>query len=470
MMFWPIAGLMLALAMALLLRPLLLRRGAPLSARASYDLAVYRDQLAELERDLVRGVLAPDQAAAARIEIERRILAAAGPEGSAMKPSKKSPGTARWLGWAVAGGVPVAALLLYLQLGQPQLPSQPLAQRPASGGDAVAGRSDPELETLTAQLAERLAADPSDARGWQLLGRTYNVLGRFADSAAAYAQAIEHGATDAAIHSAYGEALTMAADGEVTAPARRAFEDALLADPYETRARYYVALAQAQAGRLQQALDLWVKLEADAPADAPWLSGVTARIEQTAKTLELDAATLPGRRVAAAAPAHPTDEDMAAAAALSPEERQAFIRGMVDRLAARLAQQPDDLEGWTRLATSYAVLGDPRKSLDAWQRAAALAPGRAGIQQSFAEAMLGVHLMDRGAGLFPAGFAEVVARIRALDPDSGFGLFYAGAIAEAAGDKPAARSLWQQLLARLPEGLPEQIELKRRLDALDAGG
>ncbi|MGH6962051.1 MAG: c-type cytochrome biogenesis protein CcmI, partial [Dongiaceae bacterium] len=439
-------------------------------ARASFDLAVYRDQLAELERDLARGVLTPDQAAAARLEIERRMLAAADAEGTAMKPPKSSA-MSRWPGWFVAAGVPLAALLLYLQLGQPDLPLQPQAQRPATAdGDVPEDHSDPELTALATQLAERLAADPSDAKGWQLLGRTYNVLRRFADSAAAYAQAIERGAADPAVYSAYGEALTMAANGEVTALARRAFEDALLTDPEETRARYYIALAQAQAGRLKEALDLWVKLEADAPADAPWLPGVTARVEQTAKLLELDAATLPGRRVPVAASAGPTGEDMAAAADLSPEERQAFIRGMVDRLAARLVQQPNDVEGWTRLAASYSVLGDPRKSRDAWQRAAALAPDRVDIQQSYAEAMLGVHLMERGAGPFPPGFSEIVARIRALDPQSGFGLFYGGALAEAAGDKPAARSLWQQLLARLPEASPEQTELKRRLDALGAGG
>jgi cytochrome c-type biogenesis protein CcmH len=466
MIFWLIAAAMIAVAVLFVLRPLF-RSSTMAQRRSAYDLPVYRDQLAEVERDVARGLLTSDEAAAARVEIERRLLAAAD-EGDEMKKTGATAARVpRWLLATIAAGLPLGALAIYLTLGQPELPSQPLSQRAAAPADDPANA---ELEQLVQELSKRMAADPSDPKGWLLLGRSYASLGRFKESADAFAKAIERGVTDAPVQSAYGEALTMANNGEVTEPATKAFEAALAADPKESRARYYQALAHAQSGALEEALELWVKLEADSPPGAPWLGTVAARIEQTAKALGRDPATLPGRKLAAAAPTGPTAEDMAAAAEMSPDERAAFIRGMVDRLAQRLEQRPDDVEGWVMLANSHATLGDPRAARDAWAKAAALAPDRLDVQQRYAESLLGVHLMDKAKEPFPPGFAEIVQRIRRLDPDSGFGLFYGGAIAEAAGDRTTARALWEKLRARLPANSPEQAELKRRLDALGSGG
>jgi cytochrome c-type biogenesis protein CcmH len=464
-LFWLIAAAMVTLAVALVLRPLMRARPTALR-RAAYDLPVYRDQLAEVERDVARGLLSAEEARAARLEIERRLLAAADEGDEMAKNDATTARMPRWLPVTIAAVLPLAALAIYLVVGHPDLPSRPLAE-----GNVVPPPSQEhaELEQLVTELSARMAADPSDPKGWLLLGRSYSSLGRFKESADAFAQAIERGTKDAAVQSAYGEALTMANDGAVPEPAVKAFEAALATDPQDTRARYYQALAKAQSGALDEALDLWVKLEADAPPGAPWLGTVGARIDQTAKALGRDPATLPGRRLAAK-PAGPSAEDMQAAANMSPEEREKFIRGMVDRLAQRLQQQPDDTDGWIMLATSYTTLGDPRGARDAWAKAAALAPDRLDVQQRYAEALLGVHLMDKAPGPFPTGFAEIVERIRKLDPESGFGLFYGGALAEAAGDKATARTLWEKLLARVPANSPEQAELKRRLDALAAGG
>jgi cytochrome c-type biogenesis protein CcmH len=463
--FWLIAAAMVTLAVALVLRPLMRARPTALR-RAAYDLPVYRDQLAEVERDVARGLLNAEEARAARLEIERRLLAAADEGDEMAKKDATVARTPRWLPVAIAAALPLAALAIYLVLGHPDLPSAPLAENGIVPSPS-AERAD--LENLVAQLSARMAADPSDPKGWLLLGRSYSSLGRFKESADAFAQAIQRGVKDGPVQSAYGEALTMANNGAVPEPAVKAFEAALAVDPQDTRARYYQALAKAQSGALDEALDLWVKLEADAPPVAPWLGTVGERIEQTAKALGRDPATLPGRKLAAT-PSGPSAEDMQAAANMSPEEREKFIRGMVDRLAQRLQQQPNDTDGWIMLATSYTTLGDPHGARDAWAKAAALAPDRLDVQQRYAEALLGVHLMDKSPGPFPPGFAEIVDRVRKLDPESGFGLFYGGALAEAAGDKATARTLWEKLLARVPADSPEQAELKRRLDALAAGG
>src|SRR5262249_60482521 len=125
--------------------------------------------------------------------------------------------------------------------------------------------------------ARRLPPIPADPRGWQLLGRTYALIGRFPESADAYAQAIAHGAKEAEVQASYGEALTLAANGQVTVAAAQAFDAALAIDPKQPRARYYQALARSQAGKKQEALDLSVKLEADSPPNAESLGSVASR-------------------------------------------------------------------------------------------------------------------------------------------------------------------------------------------------
>jgi cytochrome c-type biogenesis protein CcmH len=244
-MFWLFAALMVAVAGGLLVRPLLHARPA-VASRTDYDLAVYRDQLAEVDGDMARGVLVVEQAAAARLEIERRILVAADDTERIRQPTSpmtRSPSVAALLAIAL----PLAALALYLPLGSPWLPGQPLVDRAPSSSPSDA-QNHTDIGALVTQLATRMAATPDDPKGWTLLGRTYKMLGRYAEAADAYAKAIAHGAVDAGTYAAYGEMLTMAANGQVTAAALQAFQTALAVDPKEPRARYYQAVARSQAG------------------------------------------------------------------------------------------------------------------------------------------------------------------------------------------------------------------------------
>lgn len=455
-LFWLAAGLLTALAVLALLRPLLKPRPATPVERTPYDIAVYRDQLAEIERDLARGVITAEAAAAARLEIERRILAAAEPAGAAgAAGTTQAP---RWVAPAIAGLLPVIALAVYMALGAPGLPGQPAAERQIASDD---------MGALVEQLARRMAANPGDVRGWLLLGRSYASLGRYEDSAKAFAAAIAQGATGAEVQADYGEALTAAAGGQVTVAAQTAFNAALAEDPGNARARFYLAFAKAQSGKAEEALADWVKLEAEAPPDAPWRPIVTAEIERTAAALGLDPAGLPGRRAPVAEGGVPSPDaaDMAAAAGMTPEERDAFIRSMVERLASKLRQTPEDLDGWLRLARSYAVLGESSKARDAWARAAALAPERADVLLGYAEAIREAHTEEAS---LPPEFAATVAKARAIDPDNPLGLFLGGLAESAAGNVAVARELWETLRQRLPEGSPERAEIEARLAALPA--
>ena len=410
-----------SLALAMLLVPLLLHRRSPAS-RDTYNLAVYRDQLAEVERDLGRGVLAADEAEAARAEIARRILAL-NPAAAQTGPTGEAGGLRSHAATPLAMAttavllLPVAAWTLYWQLGSPTLPDRPFAERGAADArPSAANPAHTDMNEAVKRLGAHLKEHPEDLAGWLLLARSQLSLDGFTEAADAYAHAAALTGNRADIMGDWGEAQVLAAGGTVTPTARAAFE-AGLGDPESApRSRYYLAFAQLQAGDVKGALEAWVALAADAPADAEWLGLVRQRIAQAANSLGIDPATLkpaagtatagtaatvapsPGPQATAqsAPPAAPQTGGMPSSSAVAaaaratagaaPEERQAMIDAMVERLAARLEQQPGDVDGWVRLGRSYMVLNRPDKAREAYLRAIKLKPDDADIGRALAEA------------------------------------------------------------------------------------
>ena len=365
MTFWLIAGGISALAVALLLPPILRRPGA-LAARDAFDRTVYRDQLAELERDQARGVLSAGEAAAARTEVERRLLATAGPEARRGKKRAKGGGRPADRGrpWLVAGvlaaALPAAALGLYGWLGRPGIPSISFAEQ-QQGVEQNTG----EMASVIERLAERMAKTPDDPAGWTLLARSYLSLERYEAAARAFRQAVDNGDDSALAWANLGEALTAAAGGKVVPAARQAFAEALKREPRDSRGRYYGGLALAQDGRLAEALETWQALAGETPPDAPWRQLLDQQIASVDSSLGQEAPT------AQSAPG-PSAADVATATEMSGEDREAFIRSMVGRLAARLESEPGDLDGWLRLTRAYGVLGEREKAVAAVARAAEL--------------------------------------------------------------------------------------------------
>jgi len=264
-----------------------------------------------------------------------------------------------------------------------------------------------DLNAAVAELEARLAKEPNDIDGWRLLSRSYALLGEPKKAAAAAQRAAALGAKsgDADEQSAAGEDLVTANGDKVVPAARRLFEAALAADPNDPRARFYLGLAAAQDGHGDEALQRWLALEADSPADAPWLAGLRTNIDRLAKEMGVGAADLARRRAAlataepappaaptaSAAPAGeatpgPTAGDVAAAAQMSPADRAAMIKAMVQRLADRLKHEPGDVDGWMRLGRAYAVLGEPQQSLDAYRHATEADPKRADARAAYANA------------------------------------------------------------------------------------
>ena len=344
-MLWVAFALMTGAAILCALWPLSRRRsGSEGEARA---IAFHKAQLADIDRDVERGQLPPGEAAGARAEAARRLIAAS----DAVKASQRA-GDGRGSIRARAAVVivflviPAVTFGLYFRLGSPGLPDQPIVARAA---DPVAIN---DLGAALAKIEAHLIANPGDGRGFKVVAPVYMRLGRFEEAARAYGEALRLLGEDAATRADYGEALTAAAGGIVTAQARAAFEQALADRSDLPKARYYIGLAAEQEGDRPKAIAIYQKLLADGPADASWLPIVRQHL-----------AALNG------APAAAENGEAAAIAALDPNAQQAAIRAMVARLADRLAQNGDDAQAWLRLIRAYGVLHETDKARDALARA-----------------------------------------------------------------------------------------------------
>jgi cytochrome c-type biogenesis protein CcmH len=323
----------------------------PLSRRntkeGGSDLAVYRDQLNEIDRDRAAGLIATPEAEAAKVEVSRRLIAAA--DAAAVEKSKPdiSPLRRRRV-TAIAALVllPAGAVALYLMLGSPQMPGEPLAAR------KCAPEQNPSFECLVAQVEDRIQKNPTDGRAWEVLAPVYMRLGRFDEAVRAWGHVIDLNGSTAAREANYGEAVVAAANGVVTADAKSAFERALKLDPKDAMARFYMGMAADQDGRRADAEKIWNDLLADAPPGAPWIEAVRIALAQKAPAGTPQATNAPG----------PTPDDVANAAKLPPEQQTEMIRGMVARLADKLKQDGSDVEGWQRLLRAYLVLGERAKA------------------------------------------------------------------------------------------------------------
>jgi cytochrome c-type biogenesis protein CcmH len=344
MILWVIFALMTATAIFAVVRPL----GRPPRASAGgSDLAVYKDQLKEIDSDRASGLIGEAEAEAARLEISRRLLAAAeSPSGAGAAPPALPKSERRRLAAVVALAVlTLGPLGFYIALGSPNIPGEPAFARITTpqGHESIA--------SLVSQVEAHLAAVPNDGAGWEVLAPVYTRLGRFDDAVQARKKALTLNGPTAAREADLGEAETAAANGVVTAEAKAAFERAVARDPKEVKARYFLGLAAEQDGRNDDAASIWRSMLAETPSGAPWVGFVRQAL-----------ARVSGAQIATA---EPSTADISAAADMSADARRDMIRGMVARLADRLHDNGADVEGWLRLVRAYVVLGDRTKAKDA---------------------------------------------------------------------------------------------------------
>ncbi len=436
----------------------LLRGSRPQPGRASFDQAVYRDQLHELDRDIARGLITQTEADAARLEIQRRLLAT---DKQPVAPSRltRSPVVAAIVFVVIAAG----SVSSYLWLGAPGIPDEPFADRKAEVADA---HGQPSLQQAADTLAAKLKQNPSNAAGWLLYGRTLSMLSQWDRAEDAYRHAIDLGQTDPDVLGDHAEMMVMQAGGTVTPAAEAAFQQVLKADPRSGLAHYYLAVAAMQAGEPRKALDDFQALLASMPADSPLRAQLGQKVAEAAQAAGIPVPELakgtPPAPEAAPAPG-PDAKAMADAANMPDDKRQAMIQGMVAKLAAEQATNPNNLEGWLRLGRAYAVLHDTDKAADAFDKAASLKPDDVSIPLQEVRALLDGHTASEK---LPPRVIGVLKRVEATDPDQPLVLWYLGMAAAQDAQPDIARRYWSKLLTKVPAGSEDAKMIQSALDTL----
>jgi cytochrome c-type biogenesis protein CcmH len=378
MLFWIIATLP-AFAIAATLAFALLRPNGNADGQ-SEDIIIYRDQLAEVDRDLARGVLDADEAERTRTEIARRLIAADKAGGAVIRDAPRWPTLAAC---AATGLILIAgSLWIYLQIGAPGSADSPRALRLA---EAEAMRNDRISQTeaeaqvpdfprpdapqppqdildTVERLRASLAADPDDLQGWQVLTDFETRMGNMPAAVAAMTEVVRIKGESATVAELTGlvDRMVFAAQGYVS-PEAEAYLDRIAAvEPRNLAVSYYMGLLFAQTDRPDLAFGLWRTVIED---------GRDSLHATLARNGIADVAYLSGRDYTPPPLPGPTADQVAAAADMAPEDRMEMIRGMVSQLNERLATEGGTAEEWARLISSYGVLGETDQARAIWTEA-----------------------------------------------------------------------------------------------------
>ena len=353
MTFAIVATLMSLVAIGAISLPLLLRMNGATSDIAGLGASVYRDQLRELQREREEGLIDDAAYEAARAEVARRLLSAKGHDADNPVQAAPAPSRRNWIGLAVIAVFIAAAGFAYPYFGAPGRSDMPLAAR--MNGE------EPDIAVLISRVERHLMANPDDARGWQVVAPIYFRQGRFADARAAYENAIRLSEPDADLFVGLGETIVASKGGTVTDEAVDIFRRAAALPGGDARAGFFLALADEQSGNYAEALRRFAALSETLPSGAPLRDLIDRHTEAIRVRLADEGVVQNG----------PDKQAMDAAADLSGDDRNAMIEGMVSGLAARLSENPDDLDGWRQLIRSYAVLGDVSAARNALEEATA---------------------------------------------------------------------------------------------------
>ena len=287
-LFWVICAGLILFALAFVLPALLQRADEAAVAmedeRKQANIAVYRDQLSELEADLRNGIVSEEQYAQDREEIERHLL-----EDTAVPKGKKTvtaPTVARNTAYLLGIGLPLIAVIFYLNVGSPKSISEPprvAASRPAT--EQPAERTPEQIQANVEKLAQRLKSNPGDAQGWAMLARSYNSMEKWGEATGAYAKATELSPNDADLWAEYAFAQAMASGKSLEGKPLELIDRALKVDPQNAKALQLASSAAFQAKDYKKAIDYWQRILKQVPADSEVAQAINERINE-AKRLQ----------------------------------------------------------------------------------------------------------------------------------------------------------------------------------------
>lgn len=379
MLLWIIFAGLTAAALIAVLWPLLRGSAVEHTDAKSFDAAVFKDQIKEIDAELDNGLLTASEAESARTEVSRRLLAAS-KLGKGRTDATGSSGNSRVTAFVLCVAfllVPVASSALYLFYGSPGLPDQPLSARLSAPTDKKS------IEVLVAQVEARLREHPQDGRGWEVIAPVYMRQRRFGDAADAFGKSLRILGETPERLSDYGNALVLANDGLVTEAARKVLQRSVSLDAGRMRAWFWLAVSHEQDGDAGKAVAAWRDLLSRSDDNAPWRNAVEERLaalekQHAVKSGDGDAIPSSGQADGGALKG-PSREEIAAAREMSASDRAAMIGQMVAGLSERLRSEGGQPEEWKRLVRSYAVLGKTDEAIKALADARVAFEGRAEI-------------------------------------------------------------------------------------------
>lgn len=423
--FIGISALLTLLVIAWLVRPLLRKSSGNGISSEKLNAAIHRDQLQALEADLARGVISPQDFETTRDELQLRLL----DDTESFEASPKNKKTGFWTGRrtsvAVGLSLPVMALGLYLELGTPE------AINPVAADHT---RSE-QLGQMVEALAAKLKDNPNDSKGWVMLAKSYKAMGRFNEAQQAFEKAGDIVKTDPELLLEHADVLGVLAGNNLAGKPKQMIEEALRLDPMNPMALMMDGVAFYQSGDYKNAVTRWQKLLDQLQPGSADAQQVQANID--------DARAKGGLTAGASNVLPPVPAG--AAAGMTPE----MINQMVDRLAARLKDNPDDLAGWARLARAYKVQNRLDEAIAAYAKTGKLLDTDPDLLTQYADALA---TRDKSLQGQPG---ELVKKALAIAPKHPMALMMAGQAAYQSGNYGAAIGYWKNVLSVLPVNSPD---------------
>ncbi len=431
--FIGIAALLTLLVVAWLVRPLLRKNITTGISSDKLNAAIHRDQLHALEADLARGVISQQDFDTTRDELQLRLLDDT--ESFEAAPAQKSAAfwTAKRTAGVVALSLPVLALGLYLQLGTPAA-INPVAQ---------ASVDEQQIRQMIETLATKLKSNPDNPTGWAMLARSYKVVGRYEEAQQAFEKAGSVVNTNPDLLVDFAELLGIRAGNNLEGKPQQMIDEALRLNPEHPMGLMMAGVAAYQRTDYKTAITRWEKLLSLIPPDSPDAQQMQANIDDARAKGGLpkeDSNQLPP------VPA-------GAAAGMTPEK----INQMVDRLAARLKDNPDDLAGWARLARAYKVQGRLDDAATAYAKTGKLMDTDPDLLTQYAD------LLATRANSLQGKPSELVNKALVIAPKHPMALMMAGQAAYQLGNYAGAIGHWQNALTVLPTNSPDIEPIKAEI-------
>ena len=474
---WLICAVLLIIAIALLIRPLfktysdseLTRSQVQFDQRKQLNIELYQQKKIQIEQDFANGLLDDEARLQAQNEIEHSLIHDA--EGSVSAELVQLSNTgAKKLAIIFLIFVPAFSIVTYLSIMPENFQQIVLSESTPQSHAANGQKQVPDISSMVVSLEKKLQEKPDNAQGWNMLGRSYVVLQRYADAAGAYEKAISLTQQDKTLQVPeleinYIEALMQMGEKESYQKARNILQTMLTAEPDNGDALWFMGFLDAEMGNKELAIERWTHLLSLLPANGEQAQIVSTYLNQlqpgtgnrAAETVQQPDKPAAQAQTESETPKGPTPGQQLTGS----QEENAFIASMIARVEKRVKENPQDLKGWQSLGKSYAVLNRHIDSAEAYSKAVALNSSDVNLLMNYSDAVIrsrDINQLDKARIVF----AQLVDQ----NPQNLDALFLSGSLARVAGDVQEAKNFWSLLLPQLSPGSEAYISVQKNINSL----